>query len=419
MPDGLIQNNLESIRSQFPALQRQGKSGQRCLYLDAPGGTQVPQAVIDAMAVYLSTRNANTHGQFSTSRESDRMIERARQLGAAFLGAPRAADIHFGANMSTITFHLSRAILQTLQAGDEIIVTHLDHDANISPWLALQKFGIVIKWLDFRRPDCTLQIDDFRKLLTKRTRLVAVGYASNAVGTVNDVKTIVAHARQAGALSFIDAVHFAPHGLIDVAALDCDFLVCSAYKFFGPHLGIAFVKEAVADALPIDRVRPQAPEPPEKFETGTLNHEGLAGFVAAIEYLTSLSAKAETPSDPRQAIVQTMTAITAYEQRLSRMLISGLQQIPGVKIHGIVDPEFFSKRTPTFSITVNGHHPQEIARKLGDRDIFVWDGDFFAVEVIQKLGLAQSGGLVRIGLTHYNTFAEIDTLLDGLKEIVR
>ena len=419
MSDGMIASKIDTIRSQFPALQRKGHAGQPCVYFDAPGGTQVPAAVIEAMKHYLSAQNSNTHGQFITSEESDQVIEHARELGAAFIGAPGASDIHFGANMSTITFHLSRALLNMLSAGDEIIITRLDHDANISPWLALQKFGIQIKWVDFNPENCTLKMDDFGKLLSDRTRLVAVGYASNAVGTINDAKSIVKQAKAAGALTFIDAVHFAPHGLIDVKAIDCDFLVCSAYKFFGPHIGMAYVRKSVADILQVDRVRPQNPLPPEKFETGTLNHEGIAGFNAAMNYLASLSQTDSPTTDVRQAIVKSMAAISAYEQQLSRKLITGLQDITGVKIYGIADLKALAHRTPTVSITIEGHTPQEIAHELGKRDIFVWDGDFYAVEVIQRLGLEKSGGLVRIGLTHYSTTSEIDRLLAGLREIAR
>lgn len=417
-PKSLNFYEFEAIRAQFPALQRKGRDDRPCVYFDAPGGTQVPQPVIDAISNYLTMQNANTHGQFITSRESDRTIEQARIAAAELLGAAGPETIHFGANMSTITFHLSRALVSQMEPGDEIIVTHLDHDANISPWLALQKFGIKIKWLDFDPVNCTLQLADLPDLISPRTKLIAAGYASNAVGTINNAQKIVSLAHEAGALAFIDAVHFAPHGLIDVAALDCDFLLCSAYKFFGPHLGMAYIKNGVAENLAIDRVRPQDPNPPEKFETGTLNHEGLAGLIAAINYLAGLSGYAVNGSDRRIAIKKTMLTIAAYERELSAVLISGLQKIPGVKIHGITDPEYFHQRTPTVSITVNNMHPLQVAKKLGEQDIFVWDGDFFAIEVIRRLGLEKQGGLIRIGLTHYNTTKEIKRFLNALKGIL-
>lgn len=416
---------VDAIRALYPSLHRPGKTHTSCIYFDAPGGTQTPKPVIDAMCEYLQRYNCNTHGQFATSQETDAMIQKARIAAADFLGAPGPETIHFGANMSTMAFHLSHAIGYGLKPGDEIIVTHLDHDANISPWLMLERFGIRIKWLDFNPEDCTLRLEQLPNLLGPRTRLVAAGYASNAVGTINEVKKIIALTHQAGAWAFIDAVHFAPHGEIDVQAIDCDFLLCSAYKFFGPHLGIAYVKPKVAESLAADRVRPQDPHPPEKFETGTLNHEGLAGLIATVDYLADLAAptadEAEdyTNAGRRRRLQRSMRAVSEYERKLTLQLITGLQSIPQVRIHGITEPDHLARRTPTVSITVAGRHPSALARELGNNDIFVWDGDFFAGEVIRGLGLEERGGLLRIGLTHYNTAAEIDRFLETLNSIVK
>ena len=412
-----LADRIESIRSRFPALARKGKRHASRIYLDAPGGTQVPEPVIGAMTDYLTRYNCNTHGQFATSEETDRMIRRAREAASDFLGAPGPHTIHFGANMSTMTFHLSRAIGYLLEPGDEIIVSHLDHDANISPWLALERFGVHIRWLDFHREACTLRMEDLPAVLSPRTRLIAIGYASNAVGTINDVAQIIRLAHDAGAWAFVDAVHFAPHSAIDVQSLDCDFLLCSAYKFFGPHLGVAYVKSEVAEQIPVDRVRPQEPHPPEKFETGTLNHEGLAGLIAAIDFLADVCP--EDPGAPRrQRLVQSMRHIAAHDRELAGSLIDGLKALPGVTIHGVTDADQLDRRTATVSITIENQHPRQIARMLGEEDIFVWDGDFFAVEVIRQLGLADRGGLLRIGPTLYNTTEEIDRFLNTLESIL-
>jgi len=417
-------NPFLACRAHFPALHLQDAAGRPAIYFDGPGGTQVPQAVIDAMAGHFIHKYSNTHGAFATSRATDETIHAARTALADFLNAPSPDNIAFGANMTSLTFHLSRSLGRALQPGDEIILTRLDHDANIAPWLALAEQGVTIKFLDFHPEDCTLAYEQLDTLLTPRTRLVAIGYASNAVGTINDVARIIARAHASGALVYVDAVHFAPHGPIDVQALDCDFLVCSAYKFFGPHVGVLYGKHEVMDRLPAYKVRPQEPTPPYKFETGTLNHEGLAGTIAAIEYLAQLgrqtgAAAEETRWQGRRRELKTaMRAVQDYEHRLTQKLISGLQAIPGVRVFGITDPSSYSQRTPTVALRMEKHTPREVAERLGAENIYVWDGDFYAVEVIKRLGYEDKGGVVRIGLVHYNTEEEIDRLLAVLQTLV-
>ncbi len=417
--------DLSKLREQFPALQQRNSQGLPLVYFDGPGGTQVPQRVIDAMTNYLVSMNANTGGQFLTSQKTDEIIRAARVAMADFLNAPSPEQIIFGANMTTLTFLLSRSFAKILLPGDEIIVTRLDHDANISPWLALQENGVIIRWLDFRTDDCTLDLAMLEKLLSRRTKLLAVGYASNAVGTINDVKRLAKMAHDAGALIFVDAVHYAPHGPIDVQDIDCDFLVCSAYKFFGPHLGVLYGKKDLLEKLPPYKVRPQETSAPDKFETGTLNHEGLAGTAAAIEYLASIGKSyghhlQETFGqfhDRRRDLKLAMQAIQIYERQLSQYLVAGLKTIPGLKIYGITEEKSFAHRTPTFAIRLADLPPKEVARRLGERGIFVWDGNFFAVEVTTRLGVEENGGVVRIGLIHYNTMEEIDRLIAALREI--
>lgn len=417
-------NPFIASRAQFPALQLRDAAGRPAIYFDGPGGTQVPQSVITAMAGHFIHNYSNTHGAFATSRGTDETIHAARTALADFLNARSPDNIAFGANMTSLTFHLSRSLGRALQPGDEVILTRLDHDANVAPWLALAEQGVTIKFLDFHPEDCTLAEEQLEALLSPRTKLVAVGYASNAVGTINDVARIISRAHAAGALVYVDAVHFAPHGPIDVQALDCDFLVCSAYKFFGPHVGVLYGKHEVMDRLPAYKVRPQEPTPPYKFETGTLNHEGLAGTVAAIDYLAQLGRQTGASAEEtrwqgrRRDLKAAMRAVQAYEHRLAQKLIAGLQTIPGVRVFGITDPGRYSQRTPTVALRMEKHTPREVAERLGEENIYVWDGDFYAVEVIKRLGYADKGGVVRIGLVHYNTEEEIDRLLAVLQTLV-
>jgi cysteine desulfurase family protein (TIGR01976 family) len=417
--------DLSLLRAKFPALQETDAQGQPYVYFDGPGGTQVPRIVLQAMTDYLTRANANKGGQFVTSHRSDEIIHQARLAMADFLNAPSPQEIVFGTNMTTLTYSLSRSIGRTLKPGDEIVVTRLDHDANISPWLALEEQGAKIKWADFDVEDCRLDLEHLASLITRRTRLVAVGYASNAVGTINPVGRIAALAHQVGAWLWVDAVHYAPHGPIDVQALDCDFLACSAYKFFGPHLGVLWGRLELLEALQPYQVRPASPNPPYKFETGTTNHEGIAGTLAAVNYLAELGrdygrsfvATTSSYTGRRQELKQAMQAISAYERPLLIYLLSELQTIPGLTLYGITHPEHLSERCPTVAFTKTGYTPRQIAAYLGERGIFVWDGNYLALSVTERLGLEESGGMVRIGLVHYNTQAEIERLLAALLEL--
>lgn len=408
--------DLNWIRSQFPALQQE-MNGQPVVFLDGPGGTQVPHSVIDAIADYLTTSNANLHGAFATSARTEALVEQARFAVADFLGC-ESDEVVFGANMTTLTFAISRSIGRDLQPGDEIVVTSLDHDANIAPWLALRERGVIVRTVNIRESDCTLDMLDLEHQITKRTKLVAIGYASNAVGTINDVATAVQLAHAVGAWAFVDAVHYAPHGLIDVRSLDCDFLACSAYKFFGPHVGILYGKREHLARLQPYKPRPASEDVPFRWETGTQNFEGLAGVVATIEYLTRLGRQiVPTINNRRSAIAKAMGAIQDYERSLSEYLIPHVLEVPGVTLYGISEPAKFAWRTPTLGIRVAGYSPAEIAKTLGDRGIFTWNGNFYALNLTQRLGIEESGGLLRIGCTHYNTIEEIQRLLHTLHEV--
>ena len=395
------------------------------MYFDGPGGTQVPQLVIDAVSKYYTKYNSNTGGAFATSEHTDAVIASARAAIADFFNAPSPEQIIFGANMTSLTFHLSRSIARELQPGDEIILTRLDHDANISPWLALQERGAVIRFVDVKLDDMTLDYEHFEQLLSSKTRLVAVGYASNAVGTINDVARIVRLAHQVGAWVYVDAVHYAPHAPIDVQQLDCDFLVASAYKFFGPHLGVLYGKTEVLEPLTSYKVRPQDEQPPGKFETGTLNHEGLAGTTAAIDYLSEIGKLSESGSgeltstyDGRRLLLKrAMTAIQQYEMACSAMLIVELQKLSGMKLYGISEQPRYAWRTPTVGFRMASHSPREITEKLASENIYTWDGHFYALEVIRGLGLEDQGGVVRVGLVHYNTEDEIERLIRVLDKL--
>lgn len=407
--------DVEWARKQFPSLQ-QKVNGHPAIFFDGPAGTQVPQRVIDAVTNYFVHDNANTGGVFVTSQRTDAVIMDARRAVADLLNcAPE--EVVFGPNMTTLTFAISRAIGRELQAEDEIVLTVLDHDANYSPWKVLEERGVVIRTVDIREQDCTLNMDELRAKINVKTKLVAVGYAANSVGTINDVKEIVRLAHSAGALAFIDAVHYAPHGSMDVRDLDCDFLACSAYKFFGPHIGILYGKAKHLERLHPYKVRPAHDNIPDRWETGTQNHECLAGVTAAIEYLADLGRHASPGvSSRREALLAAYSAIHQYERSLAEQFVAGIRQIRGVKLYGISDPARFDHRVPTFAIRIDGHGPNDLARYLAERGIFTWDGNFYAINVTERLGLEQSGGVVRIGLVHYNTPAEVDRLLTALRE---
>jgi cysteine desulfurase family protein (TIGR01976 family) len=407
--------DVEWVRGQFPSL-RQTVNGHQAIFLDGPAGTQVPQRVIDAITSYLLHDNANTGGVFATSQRSDEVIAAARRAVGDFLNcAPE--EVVFGPNMTTLTFALSRAIGRELAAEDEIVLTVLDHDANYAPWKALEERGVVIRTVDINEEDCTLNMDDLRAKIGPRTKLVAVGYAANSVGTINEVHEIVRLAHSVGALAFIDAVHYAPHGPIDVRALDCDFMACSAYKFFGPHIGILYGKAKHLEHLRPYKVRPAHDNIPDRWETGTQNHECLAGVTAAIDYLADLGQhSAPDASSRRAALVAAYANVQQYERKLAEKFVAGTQAIPGLKLYGISEPARFDQRVPTFAIRIEGRSPEELARYLADRGIFTWNGNFYAINVTERLGLESSGGVVRIGLVHYNTPQEVDRLLATLRE---
>jgi len=408
------------VRAQFPSL-RLTVNGQTAAFLDAPAGTQVPQQVVDAMRDYLLHSNANTAGAFLTSRRTDAMLAAAHQAMADFLGCERE-EVFFGQNMTTLTFAFARAIGRALAPGDEILTTTLDHDANVAPWRALEDRGIVVRQADIRVEDCTLDMDDLSSKITARTKLIAVGYAANAVGTINNVVEVVRLARAAGAFSFIDAVHYAPHGPIDVRALGCDFLACSPYKFFGPHMGAIYGKREHLERLHPYKVRPAPDSLPDRWETGTLSHEGIAGVAAAVDYIAGIGRRA-VPNLPegagagrREAILAAYRVIREYEGGLTRKMIAGLLQIPGLTFYGISDPARFDWRVPTVAIRLARAKPAEIAAYLGDRGIFTWDGNYYALNLTERLGVESNGGLLRIGLVHYNTAEEVDRLLAALRE---
>ncbi len=417
--------DLAFVRSQFPALALMD-GGRPAVYFDGPGGTQVPQRVIDAMSGYLVHMNANHGGAFRTSRESDALLAAAHAAMADLLNAADPHEITFGANMTTLTFAFSRAIARDLAPGDEIIVTRLDHDANRAPWLALAEQGIVIKEADFDPADCTLRLDDLAALLSPRTKLVAVGYASNAVGTINPIARIAEMAHSVGARLWVDAVHYVPHGPVDVQALGCDYLVCSPYKFFGPHSGVVWGRHALLEQLRAYKVRPAGNWPPDKFETGTQAHEAQAGVLAAVEYLAELgeacaphvSGNFAGHTGRRLALKQAMTAVQAYERGLFEHFVAGLLAIPGLSFYGIRDFGAFDRRTPTAAFRLAGHHPQAVAEHLARRGVYVWSGNFYALAVTERLGLEESGGVVRAGLAHYNTREEVDYCLACLRELV-
>ena len=405
------------VRSQFPSLA-QTVNGHPAAFLDGPGGTQVPQRVINAISDYLARNNANSGGAYQTSRNTDLMLAEARAAMADFLNCD-ADEIVFGPNMTTLTYAMSRAIGRELGAGDEIVVTLLDHDANFSPWKALEERGVTIRTVRFNPLDCTLDMDDMAAKITRHTRVVAAGYASNAVGTINNVAEIIRLARQAGALSYIDAVHYAPHGPIDVRALDCDFLACSTYKFFGPHMGVLYGKRQHLQLLHPYKVRPNTENVPNRWEWGTLNHECIAGIKACIDYWEELGRRSRPMVNiRREAILAAHDAIARHERALMEKLIAGLLRIPKLKIYGITDPARFDQRCPTIVARVEGHTPLELATKLGERGFFTWDGNYYALNLTEQLDVERTGGFLRIGLVHYNTMKEVERLLATMLEIV-
>lgn len=414
--------NLNLIRSQFPALQRPD------IFLDNPGGTQAARPVIERINAYLVEYNANHGGAFRTSRDSDAVLDEAHRALADFYNAASPDEIVFGNNMTSLTFAVSRSIARTWQPGDEIVVTRLDHDANITPWvMAAEDRGCSIRWVDFHLEDGTLNLESFQEALEGRPRLVAFGYASNALGTINPVARLVEMAHEAGAWVYVDAVQYAPHGPIDVQALGCDFLVASSYKFFGPHVGVLYGKYELLEELTAYKVRPAPKDPPGKFETGTQNHEGIAGALGAIEYLewvgetfgSEYSEKYAGRYDGRRLrLKQALAAIRAYEYELSRSLLDVLEETPGVTVYGLTDRRRLEERVPTVSFRLKGWHPRQVAERLGDEGIYVWDGNYYALAVTERLGLEASGGMVRVGAVHYNTLEEVRRFGQALGRVV-
>jgi cysteine desulfurase family protein (TIGR01976 family) len=406
------------VRSQFPALS-QTVNGQPAAFLDGPGGTQVPHRVIHAITDYLQHSNANTCGAYATSRRTDAVIAGARAAMADFLGCD-GDEIVFGPNMTTLTFALSRSIGRDLGPGDEVVVTHLDHDANVSTWRSLEERGVRVRFADIQEKDCTLDMQHLARQITAKTKLVAVGYASNAVGTINDVKEVVRLAHQVGALAFVDAVHYGPHGLIDVRTIDCDFLACSTYKFFGPHTGVLYGKREHLKRLQPYKVRALVNEVPNRWEMGTLNHECIAGITACVEYLADLGRHVNSEStNRRSALISAFQIIQAYERTLAERMLRGLLAIPGLKVYGITDLQKLANRTPTFAVRVDGHTPLELATKLGDRGFFTWDGNYYALNLTERLDVEKSGGFLRIGLVHYNTAEEVNGVVAALQAITQ
>lgn len=410
----LTAEHITQLRAKFPALARL-HDGRPAVFLDGPAGTQVPQSVIDAISHYLTTCNANSHGVFATSIESDEMVDAAHQAAADFVGVDDPGTVSFGGNMTTLTFALSRALARTWDPGDEIVLSRLEHDANFSPWrLAAEDAGVTVRYVDINPDDCTLVLDDYAKLLNERTRLVAVGCASNAAGTINPVKQICAWAREVGAMSFLDAVHYAPHDLIDVTDWDCDFLICSAYKFFGPHVGIMYGRRELLETLQPYKLRPSPDDLPGRWMTGTQNFECICGVRAAIDYIADIGRLAGKTSDRREALRQAFTLIRSYERTLLDQLLDGLAEIPGIKVWGITAESERDQRFPTVSITREGIDATSLAKQLAAEGIFVWDGNYYALPLTERIGV-EPEGMVRIGLAHYNTSEEVARLLEILR----
>jgi cysteine desulfurase family protein (TIGR01976 family) len=407
--------NIETLRAEFPALSLE-KGGRRTIFFDNAAGTQVPRRCIDRVVDYFVSSNANTGGAFDSSRRSDALLEECRGAVADLLGADAKEEIAFGANMTTLTQSFARAFGRALAEGDEIVTTRLEHEANVSPWLALEERGVRVRFVDIRPEDTSIDLASLERELSSRTRLVAVGYASNAFGTINPVREVARLAHDAGALCFVDAVHFAPHGAIDVAALGCDFLACSVYKFFGPHVGVLFGRRDAMERIKAYHLRTVRPILPDKFEVGTQNHEGIAGTLGALEYLESIAPGA---ASRRERLRAALSAIQRYELGLSARLLEVFSRLPLVHIHGITDPARLAERVPTFAITVDGFSPREVAARLAEANINAWSGNYYALEPMTRLGLEARGGAVRISLVHYNTEQEIDALDEALRTLSR
>ena len=409
---------IEAVRGKFPALSLTDK-GRRRIYLDNPAGTQVPRAVADAVSNCLLNTNANLGGFFETTVAAQDVVDGAHAAMADFLGAAGSEEIIIGANMTTLTFHLSRTLGRSMKPGDEIIVTRMDHEGNVSPWLQLaEDLGLVVRFLPFDERSWQVEEEALKALLSEKTRLVALNYASNLTGSINRVQALTAIARAAGALVYVDAVQFAPHGSIDVQQLGCDFLACSAYKFFGPHMGIVWGRRAVIDTLKPYKCRCSSNGLPERFELGTPQIELMAGLSAAVDYFADLGAAAGEGGSRRQRIARAFEVSIAYENALAQKLIDGLSDIDGLTIRGITDPKRLSERVPTVSFTVDGIAPETIVRQMNSENIFLWSGHNYAWEIVHQLGIPAEQGVVRIGIAHYNTSAEIDETLESVHRVI-
>lgn len=413
-----MQFNPSAVRALFPSLSVTDNDIHR-IYLDNPAGTQVPLSVAERMSDCLIYGNANLGGFFRTSEIAGQFVDNARSASADFLNAASVDEIIFGQSMTTLTLHLSRSIGRYLEAGDEIVLSKMDHDANIAPWLLMARdHGLKVRWLSFNTESFEFDEDALDSVLTDRTRLVCVGGASNMTGTLNNVKGLCAKIRAAGAWSFIDAVQSAPHVLVDVQDIGCDFLVCSAYKFFGPHQSILWGRRDILQELEPYKVRPAPEELPWCFETGTQSHESIAGVGAAIDYLAALGSAAAANGNRRQQLIHAFAQLFSYEKLLAGQLIKGFQAIPGITVRGITDSSALDRRVPTVSFTHAKKHPDTIARALAEQNVFVWSGHNYAVEPARALGIYDSGGVVRIGAVHYNTVAEIDRMLTALEDVL-
>jgi cysteine desulfurase family protein (TIGR01976 family) len=407
------------LRRRFPALARTGEDGRPVVYADAPGGSQVPETVVDAIAGHLRNGISNTHGAFTASEETDALIADARRAAADVTGAD-PNEIVFGPNSTTLLLHLSRSFGRTLNLGDEIVVTTLDHDANVRPWvLAAEDAGATVRWVDIREDDVTLDLDSFDAALSDRTRLVAFTLASNAVGTIPPAADLIRRIHAVGALAAVDGVHFAQHRALDLHGLDADILACSPYKFFGPHLGVMSVRRELLDTWTPYKLRPAPDEAPERWETGTQNHEGLAGMIAAVDYLADVGRRYGEPAggERRDAVVAAFVAIGAHERELAARFLRGVADIPSVRLWGVADEDRLDERTPTFAVRLGDQDPLKTATDLARRGIYVWDGHYYAITIMERLGLLDSGGAVRIGFCHYHSADDVDRVLDALADL--
>lgn len=416
--------DIHLVRQQFPSLDRPA------IFLDNPAGTQIAKPSLDRINRYLLEHNANHEGQFETSRQSDEVLHEAHATMADFLNASRPEEIIFGNNMTTLTLHMSRSLARNLQPGDNLLVTRLDHDANISPWMLIaEDKGCNLLWVDIDVEDGTLDLDDFARALEKKPKIAAFGYASNLLGTVNPVRQLTKMAHEAGALVYIDAVQYAPHGPIDVQDIGCDFLACSSYKFFGPHAGALYGRYDLLNELKAYKVRPASNVLPYKFETGTQNHEGIAGVLGALEYIQWLGGQFGTEQESawkeagfsgrKLELKKGMSAMQAYESELSRALIGIVESVPGTRIYGITDMDRLDERVPTVSFTLEGKDPEKVAKAIGDDGIYVWNGHNYALAIVERLGLLEAGGMIRVGSVHYNTKDELEKFGEVLEKVAK